>query len=381
MSTPQTFECPNCGASLDYHAGDDPTIRCQYCSTSVVVPEELRSQVQSPQVVMTRVDLGLGTAGEQAKTRLFPSCFLPIVILAMVGGLIAGLVTLLPEGDSSINDLVDSVVSSNSSDFASVAFTFGNEGIGQGMFEDARHVGVDGEGNIYVGEYSDPSRIQVFDSTGQFLALWTIENETPLVSMAVATDGTLYAIYQSNLWRYDGLSGELLGEVGSGRRFDCVTMTADGKLVVALDDGFNDDIVRMDTNGNQEMRITAALEEIAEHGGIEMLEVDGLGNIYVLPTFESAVFKFAPDGQFLNRFGGEGDQPGQFQAPGAIAVDGQGRVYVSDFKGVQVFDSDGRYIDVFDFPGFGYGLAFNYDGQLLVANGGAKITVYDINAG
>lgn len=378
MSTSQTFECPNCGASLDYHAGDDPTIRCKYCNTSVVVPEELRGPAQSPQVVMASVDLGqISAVQDQAYKPPSGACVLTVIIVITV---IAGGLALLFgdfDGDSPLGGAADSV---SGGGVASVAFTFGSEGIGQGMFEDARHVGADGEGNIYVGEYSDPSRIQVFDSSGEFLALWTIENETSLVSMAVARDGTLYAVYQSNLWRYDGMSGELLGQVAAGQGFECVALTLDGKLVAAVNDGINDAIIRMDVDGNEEMRSPAALEGIAEHGAIEMLTVDGLGYIYVLPTFDEAVYKFSPDGRFVNRIGGEGDEPGQFSAPGAITVDGQGRVYVTDFKGVQIFDSDGRYLDVFDFPAYGYGLAFTYDGQLLVANGGDKITVFDINA-
>lgn len=44
----QAFQCPNCGASLDYDGGPDLTIRCPYCKSSVIVPQELRArQVQS----------------------------------------------------------------------------------------------------------------------------------------------------------------------------------------------------------------------------------------------------------------------------------------------------------------------------------------------
>jgi sugar lactone lactonase YvrE len=44
-----TFNCPNCGAPLDYQ-GSDPIIRCPYCSTSVVVPDNLRAKPSfSPQ--------------------------------------------------------------------------------------------------------------------------------------------------------------------------------------------------------------------------------------------------------------------------------------------------------------------------------------------
>ncbi|HLN97228.1 MAG TPA: hypothetical protein VK208_01980 [Pyrinomonadaceae bacterium] len=79
------------------------------------------------------------------------------------------------------------------------------------------------------------------------------------------------------------------------------------------------------------------------------------------------MFKFGPDGKFMTRFGSDGDQPGQFRAPSAIAVDGKGRVYVSDFKGVQVFDGNGRYVAVFKPAGTASGMVFNDKNELFVA--------------
>ena len=95
--------------------------------------------------------------------------------------------------------------------------------------------------------------------------------------------------------------------------------------------------------------------------------MDGLGNIYALGTFNDAVFKFGPDGKFLTRFGDAGEQPGQFRAASAIAVDGKGRVYVSDIKGIQVFDRNGRYLTVFKPEGSRSGMVFNDKGELFIA--------------
>jgi LSD1 subclass zinc finger protein len=39
----QTFDCPACGAPLDYQAGSAATIRCPYCNNSVIVPESLHA--------------------------------------------------------------------------------------------------------------------------------------------------------------------------------------------------------------------------------------------------------------------------------------------------------------------------------------------------
>jgi uncharacterized Zn finger protein (UPF0148 family) len=38
----KTFECPNCGAPLDYTESVTLTVRCPFCNNSVIVPEELR---------------------------------------------------------------------------------------------------------------------------------------------------------------------------------------------------------------------------------------------------------------------------------------------------------------------------------------------------
>ncbi len=39
----QTFQCPNCGAPLDYDGGFDPVIPCPYCKSTVIVPAELHT--------------------------------------------------------------------------------------------------------------------------------------------------------------------------------------------------------------------------------------------------------------------------------------------------------------------------------------------------
>jgi ribosomal protein L7/L12 len=38
----QALNCPNCGSSIDFDPGDDLVVRCQYCRSTVVLPEALR---------------------------------------------------------------------------------------------------------------------------------------------------------------------------------------------------------------------------------------------------------------------------------------------------------------------------------------------------
>ena len=55
-----------------------------------------------------------------------------------------------------------------------------------------------------------------------------------------------------------------------------------------------------------------------------------------------------------------------------------GAFYVADFKGVQVFDANGRYLNTIKLKGAASGLAFNDKGELFVV---ARTQVYKFNVG
>jgi len=254
-------------------------------------------------------------------------------------------------------------------EFATVLLKFGSEGIGPGMFTDARSIALDGAGNIYVGEYSG-GRIQVFDPTGKFLTQWTANAKMPLRGLAADRKGTVYVVQSGKIAKFEGLTGKSLGEInfGEGWGFDDIASAADGGFACSWSKA-SDDIVRLDANGNVVRTIKKAISSVTDRSELNMrVAIDGSGNIYALGTFNDAVFKFGPDGKYLNKFGGDGDKAGQFRAPQAIAVDGRGKVYVSDMKGVQIFDSEGRYLQTFK-PDGGYasGMVFNDKNELFLA--------------
>jgi DNA-binding beta-propeller fold protein YncE len=252
--------------------------------------------------------------------------------------------------------------------FATQTLKFGAEGIGPGMFKDARSIAVDGSGKIYVGEYTG-GRIQVFDPAGKFLTQWTVDPKMPLRGLAADRKGTIYVVQRGTITRYEGETGKLLGEVNyaGGGGFDDLTMSPDGGFVAAWYSN-RDDVVRFNSAGEVTRTIRAAISSTSGDSELDThVAIDGLGNIYALGSFNNAVFKFGPDGKFLTRFGDNGDQAGQFHAPFAIAVDGKGRVYVSDIKGIQVFDGNGRYLKVFKPDGLAFHMVFNDSNEMLVA--------------
>jgi DNA-binding beta-propeller fold protein YncE len=229
--------------------------------------------------------------------------------------------------------------------FAGKVLEFGDEGIGASQFKDARSVALDGEGRIYVGEYTG-GRVQVFDSQGKFITQWMVDPKRALLNMAADRKGTVYVVHPGQILRYEGPTGSLLGEVSklNGSRSEFYTEVAvalDGSLLAMSN---YSTLLRIGANG----QIREAIDlraKIGEDVRFDRVAVDGTGNIYALSDRGDNVFIFAPDGRFINRFGGSGDQPGQLRSGDSIAVDGQGRIFVSDSsRGIQVFDKNGRYV-------------------------------------
>jgi sugar lactone lactonase YvrE len=262
--------------------------------------------------------------------------------------------------------------------YARVSYAFGEEGSGPGLIEDPRDLAIDVSGNLIVANSGD-GRIQKFTPSGEFIFLWSISPDSYIHSLAADRFGNVFAVHQGEIWRYDSATGKATGQVENpdDRWFDVVAASPDGTLVAA---GNTEDIVRFDTEGRQ-------VFSRAESGGVipsqaedvEDITVDAVGNIYVLSDSSAAVLKYAPDGRLLTRFGSEGEEKGQFDIPYAIAVDGQGRIYVSDIDGISVFVSDGRYLDEFNVPGgVAFGIQFDDQGNLWVVTNQPKVIKFKV---
>ena len=371
---PQTFDCPKCGAPVTFEPSADVantrrTVRCDYCHSQLMAPDELAGR--PAQVI--RIQFGSGSGNR------FPKWIWLIVAIPLLGLIIGGLAAAgaLVPAFYSVSRTVKDVnnpprtkppAKETKNSFATVLLNFGSEGIGPGMFTDARSIAIDGAGRIYVGEYTG-GRIQVFDADGKFVTQWTIgDRKTILRGLAADRKGTLYTVHSGAIERYRGETGERLGKVEYERSgFDDVTTTPDGGLVTSWQSN-RDDIVTFDSNGKLTKTIPAAISSASGDSELDMrVATDGAGNLYALGRFNNAVFKFARDGKFTTRFGGDGDQAGQFRAPYSIAVDGYGRVYVGDMKGIQVFDANGRYLTLIELKGVAFGMVFNDKNELFVA--------------
>ncbi len=262
---------------------------------------------------------------------------------------------------------------------ATLLLSFGAKGINPGQFDDARPIAVDSEGAIYIAEYHS-GRVQVFDPEGKFVTQWnTGSQKSYVLSMSVDFHGIISVVQSGDLLRFNGETGEVVNVVKNGGVDKLVTYCfatpVGGFGVVTADE----DIWIFDPQGKQTIQIAKSVSSISQKSELTShVTVDGQGNIYILGIFNNAVFKYSPEGKFLNQFGGEGDEKGQFRAPQEIAVDGQDRVYVSDIKGVQIFDRNGRYMGVIKFDGVALGLTVDRQDNLFVVSNQPKVYKFKV---
>ena len=272
--------------------------------------------------------------------------------------------------------------------FANLISTFGSEGIGEGQLNDTRSITVDRDGNIYVADYTG-GRVQSFDSQGKFITQWIMDTKKYISQLAVSRNKVsakfpplsggdsdsdsfyvLYALQSGEILKFDSRNGKPLGQIpkteGIGFNEDMYVTASE---FYVIDSRRN--IIRLDSDFKPTLIIKDAIKDLGDtFNSIDKIAVDGRGFIYALSSTNYMVYKFSREGKYLNKFGGKGDGLGQLQSPETIAVDGKGRIYVSDGSSIHVFDENGRYVDSFELKSGGvvFGMAFNADGQLLVTD-------------
>jgi len=360
------FDCPSCGASVRIRKNEEQ-VECPYCGSTVYVPREPGS-VRLPAT-------GLPDAGKSCR-----SVAIVVVATTLVG--VAGvLVFLLSHGSAEIAEGVRSMVSTGGGGVEPV-LSFGGEGMAPGRFDDPRNIAVDADGNIYVCEYTG-GRVQVFDPEGGYVTEWNVKGEDVYVGgMDCSRDGRLYMAYGGDVWIHDGMTGELVDVLqwGDGYGLEDVCIASDGSAVAAWT-VFEDDIIRYTPQGDVDLEIMNAISGQTGDSELQMkLAVDGQGNIYALGTFNGTVVRYTPDGRYTNRFGSDEDVPGGFTAPEAIVADATGRILISDFDGIMIYDGNGLYLDTIPVDGFVFGMDVDDDNMLYAVSNSCMVYVFDLDA-
>ena len=347
MPEGKLFTCPSCGSALGV-SGSSAQIECDYCGNMVIVPLELRAP--SPRLTIPKTHASAG--GE---------IFVGTVILVFI--MISVAIVGVSKSGAKPTPVANVIVIPTPAGFARVALSFGGEGTAPGLFQSARHIAIDPNGTIYVDDH-ETLRVQKFDATGKYVSSWNVDanlcsnKSASLNSLAADRTGNVFVHFCGTILKYDGVTGKLLaqfnGDKNSPRDFymDMVLYPDGGLLVLAsgASSSANEVLLRLDANGTVLARypnpVSAQTPKRPANAMTIKPAMDGLGNIFLLNTDDYAIYKFTPDGKFVNKFGSVGTGVGQFESwAHHIAVDNQSRVYVTDFKGIKVFDSNGAYMD------------------------------------
>ncbi|HEX8673372.1 MAG TPA: NHL repeat-containing protein [Longimicrobium sp.] len=373
---PELLRCPTCSAPLAAPATLDTTARCPYCGTSVLLSGRAAGATLPPGPVARK-----NAAGTVA------GCVVLVIALAI------GVVVIATRSGSPPPAPIDqprvvagsppgitpaSSAPAAADAFADVVLRFGSEGTGAGRFEDARNVAVDGAGRIYVAEYSG-GRVQVFDSLGTFVIQWTADPRMPMLDLEVDRGGTAYVVQSGRIRRYEGATGRPLGTVAGtsqGEGVNDLVLALDGTLWAVSN---SSEVVHLTREGKVLRRVDLR-QAVQENAAPARLAVSGKGEVYALDQWTAEIYRLDASGKFVDRFGGKGDGPEQFRWATALAIDGRGRVYVSDMgRGIRVFDAAGHFVEAFGDAAVVFGLAFDdHDGLYTAHRNDHQIVKYRV---
>jgi len=202
--------------------------------------------------------------------------------------------------------------------------------------------------------------VQVMDSS-------TPQAQTATANLSITVAGLTYATSFSppeNIGAFNGLTG--------------VALDPSGNIWVA--DSRNDRVLEFNSNreyvsqfsiegaGEEQFEVTPGQFEVTPDArAIGGIATNASGDVYV--TSLDRVQEYSPSGAHIGGFGSSGSGNGQFQDPGAIAIDSSGNVWVLDTLNyrVQEFSPGGEYLSQFSVGGgIGAGLAFS-GGHLYVS--------------
>jgi outer membrane protein assembly factor BamB len=220
-----------------------------------------------------------------------------------------------------------------------VVGTFGPASMGSSQVTgNITGLAVDTQGNLYVADWTT-SHIDKFDPKGKFLMQWATEPPSGPGGIALDSKGNLYLVYHGNhpylVQKYD-TRGKLLSQWGK-EGYVAGQFNPDSGQTIAIDshdnlyvaDAVNSRIVKFDSDGNLLAQFGSdSINGPASISSIYPLAVavDGQGDIYV--NDEVSLQKFDPTGKLVAQWS-TAEQPGSdLDRAGDIALDGQGNMYV-----------------------------------------------------
>jgi sugar lactone lactonase YvrE len=249
-------------------------------------------------------------------------------------------------------------------------------------------VAVNGNGLVYVVD-SGRHRVKIFDAAGNPDGALGSEGDgegqlSGPVGIDIDSKGTVYVADKNNkrlqVFKADGSFQRSLpvDDAGSAAVPVDVAVSAKGRtLYVTTNDTHK--VVALNTRGKFENAWGGEGEEPGQFQYPATVAVDGADNVFVVDVINARVQVFDKEGAPTAQHGKYGANPGTFIRPKGVAVDGGGRIYVSDsYLGVvQVLGPDGAFIGALGVDGE----AVRFEAPTGLAIAGSRLYVTDMLAG
>uniref|UniRef100_A0A665W8L6 Tripartite motif-containing protein 2 n=1 Tax=Echeneis naucrates TaxID=173247 RepID=A0A665W8L6_ECHNA len=264
-------------------------------------------------------------------------------------------------------------------------FRIGTKGRNKGEFTNLQGVAASALGKVLIAD-SNNQCVQVFSNDGQFKSRFGIRGRTPgqlqrPTGVSVHPNGDIIIADYDNKWvSIFSSEGKFKNKIGSGKLMGPkgVSVDKNGHIIVVDNKAccvfifqLNGKLVtKFGNRGNGDRQFAGTLN------GPHFAAVNNNNEIIVTDFHNHSVKVFNTEGEFLLKFGSNGEGNGQFNAPTGVAVDVNGNIIVADWGNsrIQVFDGSGSflsYINTSADPLYGpQGLALTSDGHVVVADSG-----------
>jgi sugar lactone lactonase YvrE len=213
------------------------------------------------------------------------------------------------------------------------------------------HLAIADNGDVWVTDRRLMG-VYVFDKDGTFLRKFLPDNEPAFdwlpFGIAVDQAGDVYVtdipvvlLHRVFVFAKDGAVKTMFGQAGQtiDAKADPGKFSFPNGIVIGPGVGDKRDLFIADSN-NRRVQVYSPSgtfrRMIATEGTPRGIVIDAQKRLYVVDVLSQRIDVFTLDGRRLGSFGESGYGPGQFQYPEDVALDGRGRIYISDRENNQV---------------------------------------------
>jgi sugar lactone lactonase YvrE len=353
--------CPQCGGKITDYNRQQKILFCPYCSTRFITEAETPPPVNFAPSYETPENPDLARN-------------LMVGVVVAIGvifgfGILFSLVKPKPRTNPPtypvyVTTTPQKTVSSSPAPTPNPnLLEFGGKGTGNGLFQNADAIAVDGKGRIYVAD--DSLRVQQFNEKGEFLKLWQIPSQTKhykrartIQKIAVDDKERLYVLVGGvvQMWEQNTTDlPEVTFHAAPDFMVDFALRSDGGLLMVSVNDNI-ETLIFMNRSEKVTRRIEGFHTETADAAlspretGLAAIRLaaDGAGNIFSVYAFgdlgsyqlsydteDLVIFRFTPEGKYVNKFV-------QTMNSCGIALDNQSRIYISDEDQLKIYTNSGE---------------------------------------